>query len=222
MPREEFCKDGKCAKITIIEPGKANKILICKAPPLIVEIGGGKETFSHGMKGAIVQRFDREITGVSVVGKVQYNLKLNGSTDVSTDPLGDCPLPGTYPAVKVKTQLQPLVDSGEITDIYWIGNTLYGYFDARYDSNSGLCTYTVYFGGENPFLKISDKRGILYEASASKAEDLPKYKIECDECCKDTEILCDYHKFPGYKCYPIPPINSQLANNRYDISRLFK
>lgn len=222
MTTEKFCEGSKCAKLTIRKDGEPDKVFTSKIPPITVETGGGKTTFVHGMRSPIVKTFDREITGVSVVGDVQYYLEINGSTDVSRNPRRECPLPGTYPAIKSKPDLQPLLDSGELTDIYWIGNTLYGFFDGRYDFNSGRCEYTVYFGGEQRYLKFSDGRGILYEVQVNESDDLPEYIIDCDDCCGEDEICCDSPKYPGYTCYPIPPVLDKLEVNRNDLSRIYQ
>lgn len=213
MDRKEYCKNCKCAKATISISGRPDKIVVSNTPPLIVETFGFEE-FTHQMTAPIEREYEGNIIRVELVeGWWSINTSMSGG-------LARCPMPGIYPLVEVGAQYQADVDAGTVTDMYWEGNKLFCYFDrvGAYFNNLGACTYRVFTADAS--FKFSDLRGNLYE---HREDDVRlEYKVDCDDCCKDTEIMCDHHKYPGYKCYPIPPINSQLANNRYDISRFYK
>jgi len=205
MPRLEFCKNAKCARLTV--QLEAEQVFISKAPPIIVEFDEVSEEYTHEMNQPIIKEFPFEITDVEYVSGQWYFNQFSRESDRA-----DCPMPGTYPVLKAGDVLRE-----EITDLYWHKQRLISHFDAPtyYSNNHGSCTYRVI---ATLFYKFSDRRGIIYKVDSKKLS----YKIDCDDCCKDTEIMCDHHKYPGYKCYPIPPISSQLANNRYDISRFYK
>jgi hypothetical protein len=214
---KEFCKNAKCAKITIFPEGGQPIIITSKCPSIAVqEFYKRDKIFTHPMTSPIEETFDFLIEDVLLIEGHWFLNTAEGNT-AGTIKLS-CPMPGTY----------PIRDEGgvgfPITDLYWDKNKLFCYFDGiddshrvtNYPNNRGSCTYKV-LGGK--CYKFSDRQGLLHQ---TKPIEKATYQIECDACCKDTEILCDHHKYPGYKCYPIPPISSQLANNRYDISRLFE
>jgi len=212
--RFEYCNNCYCAKLTITVTGELPKVLICKFPPLIVEIAGVEE-FTHDMKMPIEKTFEENIMKVELVrGFWHYNFP------TPQNRVG-CPLPGTYPVLPADDAAQSDVEAGRITDMYWKGKNLYCYFDLQgaYFNNVGECTYKVFLGDYS--YRFSDSRGVIYERRLKERENLD-YTVECDACCKDTELLCDSHRFPGYECKPIPPINRKLEVNRYDLSRIHK
>jgi hypothetical protein len=211
----EYCKNCYCAKLTISVSGQAEKVFICKFPPLIVEIGG-VVTFSNDMTKPIEETFEEDITKVELISDYWHHSKPPG--------LGNrvaCPLPGTYPIVRDNASAPEAIARGQVTDLYWKGKTLYCYFDlpGAYSNNVGVCTYKVFLGDYS--YRFSDSRGVIYERRLLEGEELT-YTVECDECCKDTEILCDHHKFPGYKCHPIPPTNARLLAGQNDIARYWR
>lgn len=207
--RFEFCSGAKCAKLTINIKGEKPLVLISRAPTLTLEIEGQEtETFSHGMTVPIERTFSGEIDDVeNIAGDWKFN-----RTSLYTV---SCPMPGTYPVLPAGD-----VRKDEITDLYWRGNQLFCYFDSNrngYSNNVGTCTYKVYF--KYGRYRFSDRQGILYESFPKK---ILKYQVECDACCKDDEILCDSNHFPGYTCYPIPPVNSKLLQEKNNIARFWR
>jgi hypothetical protein len=208
IERFEFCPGAKCAKLTINIKGEKPIVLISRAPTLTLEIEGEKtEVFSHGMTAPIEKTFAEEISDVeNIAGDWKFN-----KTSLYTV---TCPMPGTYPALRADD-----VRKEDITDLYWKENQLFCFFDRSdaYPNNVGVCTYKVYFNFGR--YKFSDRQGVLYESRPNK---ILKYKVECDACCKDDEILCDSNHFPGYSCYPIPPVNSKLLKEKNNIARFWR
>lgn len=215
----EFCKQAKCAKLTVNE-GSTPLIFISKAPPLTVEESEEEEEFTHVMSSPIDGReFPFLIKGVEFISGFWHCNAPQGAGLIRLP----CPMPGTYPYVDVAGGVE-LEKGRETSDLYWEGNKLYCYFEAinrrqwsnYYPNNRGTCTYKIsgIKGG-----KIYDRQGILYKSSPDK--DFT-YEIECDACCKDNEILCDHHHYPGYKCYPIPPTASRLLRGQNDIARYWR
>jgi hypothetical protein len=221
MVTKQFCTNAKCAKITITPEGSKPVIVISKCPRVIVdEYYTAEEIYAHDMTAPIEKTFSFLIEGVDYVEGSWF---CNVFDSAAGDRRLSCPMPGTYPYLD-EAGATEFIRGKTTSDLYWVENKLHCYFEpiarnlweSYYPNNSGVCTYRVYGAKGYKFL---DRQGLIYQ---TKPKEIITYEIECDACCKDTEILCDHHKYPGYKCYPIPPINSQLANNRYDISRLFE
>ena len=206
--RIEFCKGAKCAKVTINIGDEAPIVLFSKFPPLILEIEEKKsEEFTHKMNQPIEKEFSSEVTGIENTGGFWVYNSDGG-------PKFDCPMPGTYPILAGGPR-----DMTGITDLYWEGNKLFSYFDAprAFFNNQGSCSYKVYLGFER--YRFSDQQGVLYE---NRPQKILKYKVECDACCKEDEILCDSPHFPGYTCYPISPIARRVLAGKNDIARFWR
>lgn len=216
MERHEFCKNAKCAKVTIEIEGRKPLILISKAPSVIIESIKEEEEFTHRMDAPIEKRFPFLIEGIQYLRGFWY---WNDVTDIKCD----CPMPGTYPVLD--TGGIPQIYKDRVTDLYWNGYELFCYFDGKrlqetagyYLNNRGFCTYRVF--GKAPYYKFFDRQGILYE---SYVKEKLTYKVECDACCKDNEILCDSKHYPGYTCYPIKPIGDSLLTGKNNIARFWR
>ncbi len=217
----EFCPGAKCAKLTIRIGEEKPIILLSKAPTLILEIDGREvEVYQHLMNAPINKEFDSEIVDIeNIEGHWFYNDRNLTESKVS------CPMPGTYP-VFASPEFLPQNDPNEfyrkqITDLYWERNKLICYHSLSqpdgFFNNAGTCTYRVYFNRGH--YKFFDRQGVLYENRPNK---ILKYKIECDACCKDDEILCDSNHFPGYECYPIQPIGESLLSSKNNIARFWR
>jgi hypothetical protein len=216
MERYEFCKNAKCAKLTIEIEGRKPLILISKSPPLVLEFDKQEETFTHRMNAPIERKFPFLIKGVEWLRGFWY---WSGERVVKVD----CPMPGTYPVLDTGGIRKQHKD--KLTDLYWNDYNLFCYFDGKnpeefsdyYSNNEGFCTYRVY--GKDPYYKFFDRQGILYE---SYVKEKLTYKVECNACCKDNEILCDSKNYPGYTCYPIAPVNAKLARGKNNIARYWR
>lgn len=217
----QFCPNAKCAKLTIKIGDERPIILLSKAPTLTLEIDGREtEIYRHEMDSPIRKEFESEIVDIeNIDGYWYYN-----SADLARTKV-DCPMPGTYP-VLVSSEFLPENDPtkfnrNQITDLYWENNKLICYHSLTnpdgFFNNVGTCTYRVYFNRGT--YKFFDRQGVLYQ---NRPDAILKYKVECDACCKDDEILCDSNHFPGYSCYPIPPINTKLAENKNNIARFWR
>lgn len=210
----EFCSGSKCAKLSIEVEGEKSITLISKAPPLVYEEERYSQEFTHSMKSPIQISFPFTIKDIEFVSGFWY---YNTGEDY---PKMQCPMPGTY----------PMVDAGifkkeEVTDLFWNDKSLYCFFDGNprvgfvaYPNNQGFCTYRVL--GKEMNYKFSDRQGVLYERR--RLTKKISYTVECDACCKDDEILCDSKYYPGYTCYPIPPLNSKLLENKNNIARFWR
>jgi len=207
--RLEFCKNAKCARVTINTGDAPPIILISKAPTLILEVESKEpETFTHEMTAPMQRSFSDEILGIENIGGFWYFNNTGGSDKL------DCPMPGTYPASVPATG----VNRNLLSDLYWEKDRLFCFFDraGAYFNNLGSCSYKVNFIKRYTFF---DQQGILYENRPSKNL---QYKVECDACCKDDEILCDSNHYPGYTCYPIAPVQVRLLAGKNDIARFWR
>lgn len=206
MERREFCRNDYCAKLTIFL-GEEPLILLSRTPPLILEITELSETFTHTMTTPIELGFSFDIKGIEFISGIWYFNDPGPTTEVA------CPMPGTYPAYKASD-----IGPGDITDMYWEGKQLFCFFDKKgiYHNNRGQCSYRV-FGGNH--YKFFDKQGTLFE---HRSKEKLIYEVDCNECCKDTEIVCSSNRFPGYTCYPIPPASDRLLKGSNDIRRFWR
>lgn len=193
-----------------------------KALPLIIEEEIEETILSHEMIWPIEKEFSFSIKGVQFI-RGSWFCNKPSKQDVGLLRL-PCPLPGTYPYVDIAGGIE-LIKGVSTTDLYWEDNKLYCYFEGKdrnswedyYPNNRGVCTYRIF--GESNYYKFSDQQGIIYEKRLDKKLT---YQVECDACCKDTEILCSHHHYPGYKCYPIPPTASRLLKGQNEIARYWR
>lgn len=213
--RLEFCKGARCARLTLKLSGSAPINLISKAPPLILEIEDkevSEEIFTHEMISPIEKTFDLSIL------RVENPSGSWGFGSSSSLVQVSCPMPGTYPIYVAGDISQE--DKKVITDLHWKKNKLLCFFDApgAYDNNFGFCTYKVFTGFK--VYKFFDGQGVLC-AGRLNDEELD-YEVKCNDCCKDNEILCNSRHYPGYTCYPIPPLNSRLLESKNNIARFWR
>jgi|GEM_PF-6186668 len=207
MERKQFCDGCYCAKLSIFIEGKDPLILLSRTPPLILEIKDVSAEFRHTMNLPIDSTFPFEITGIEFVNGHWFFNDPGPTTKV------DCPMPGTYPATAASD-----IEKEDITDVYWEAKQLFCFFDKKgiYHNNHGQCSYKVL---GPPHYKFFDKQGILFEHRSS--EKLT-FEVDCNECCKDNEIVCDSNRFPGYTCYPMPPTAARLLQGANDIKRYWR
>lgn len=221
MERHEFCKGAKCAKLTVEIEGENPLVLISKAPSLILEKEEIEEEgiLIHEMTAPIEEEFPFVIEKVECF-KGLWFFNVGGTHRGSDIPVLDCPMPGTYPVITSGGMPNPK-DRESTTDLYWSDNKLFCYFDSvhrsYYTNNFGICTYRVI--GKKTHYQFFDKQGMLYTNNLGKKLT---YKVECDACCKDNEILCDSKHYPGYSCYPISPVNSRLLKGKNNIARFWR
>lgn len=202
-----YCEGCYCAKLTVNIEGSEPLVIISKMPPIVYTLGETYQAFTHSMTSPIEREYPYRITRIEGDGGQFYFGTPNAGTRVN------CPLPGTYPVAAAGD-----VSRDDITDMYWDNDKLYCYFDKEgaYGNNVGSCNYKVF--GMNLY-SFRDGRGMLYQANPTRKLT---FTIECDECCKEDEIICTSPNFPGYTCYQIPPAADRILKGKNEIVKYWK